>query len=346
MVKNGFAARLRPGRRDATGSEKRQATAAKAAVFLASAAATAILPRALTVEVLLRYRLLALAAALLLIGCQSGSAPTARLAGERASAALPYAGRAASQDPRYAAIVVAAGSGDVLYAVNADQPRYPASLAKMMTLYILFEEIEAGRLRTNSELSVSPQAARQPASRLGLRAGSSIEVKDAILAIAVRSANDVAVVVAENISGSESAFAARMTRTARSLGLRSTTFRNASGLPDPAQRTTARDMATLARALQTRFPGFYRAFSTRTFTYAGRRHESTNDLLGDVPGMDGIKTGYTRASGYSLATSVNRGGRRIVLIVMGEPTHAARSAHVAALVEEYIPSRSGLLAWW
>jgi D-alanyl-D-alanine carboxypeptidase len=294
----------------------------------------------------LRYRVLALAAALLLVSCQSGPDPTPRLAGERASAALPYAGRAVSQDPRYAAIVVEAGSGDVLYAVNADQLRYPASLAKMMTLYILFEEIETGRLRTNSELSVSPNAARQPASKLGLRAGSSIRVEDAILAIAVRSANDVAVVVAENISGSEAAFAARMTRTGQSLGLRSTTFRNASGLPDPAQRTTARDMAALARALQTRFPRFYRAFSTRNFTYAGRNYESTNDLLGDIPGMDGIKTGYTRASGYSLATSVNRGGRRIILIVMGEPTHAARSAHVAALVGEHFPSRSGLLAWW
>jgi len=291
----------------------------------------------------LRFRVLAsLLAALFLAAC--GHDPTPRLADERASSPLSYASATAQQDPRFAAIIVNAESGDVLYSANADERRYPASLAKMMTLYILFEEIEAGRLRSGSELSVSQNAAAQPATKLGLRAGTSIRVSDAILALAVRSANDVAVVVAENISGSEAAFADRMTRTGRSLGLYSTTFRNASGLPDPAQITTARDMSRLARALQTRFPSYYRAFGTRTFTYAGREHRSTNDLLGEIDGMDGIKTGYTRASGYNLATSVNRRGRRIIIVVMGEPSSAARSAHVAALVDEYMP-RFGLLAF-
>ena len=251
------------------------------------------------------------------------------------------------QDPRYAAIVMEADSGDVLYSVSADATRYPASLAKMMTLYILFQEIEAGRLSLDSELFVSANAAAQPPSKLGVRAGSTIRVEDAIYATAVRSANDVAVVIAENIAGSEPGFAALMTRTARGLGMNSTTYRNASGLPDPGMITTARDVARLARALQTDFPRYYRIFSTRTFTYDGHTHKSTNDMLGEVPGMDGIKTGYTRASGFNLATSVSRDGKRIIVVVMGEPSGAARRADVTALVEEHFPSRSGsLLAWF
>jgi D-alanyl-D-alanine carboxypeptidase len=215
----------------------------------------------------------------------------------------------------------------------------------MMTLYILFEEIDSGRLGLGSGLVVSPKAASQPPSKLGLKAGSTIRVADAIPAIAVKSGNDVALVVAENISGSESAFAQRMTRTARALGMHNTVFRNASGLPDPAQITTARDMAILARALQQRFPSRYAVFSQRTFTYRGHTYQSTNKLLGKLPGLDGLKTGYIRASGYNLAASVRRDGRRIIVIVFGGPSGAARDAQVTALAEEYLPERRSWLAF-
>ena len=269
---------------------------------------------------------------LLLAGCGATT-------GTRGDGALSFAAAETSRDPRFAAIVVEAG-GRVLYAENADAIRHPASLAKMMTLYILFEELEAGRLTLDTALPVSREAASRPPSKLGVKAGSTIRVRDAIDAIAVRSANDVAVVVAEAIEGSEFAFAFRMTRTARFLGMGRTVFRNATGLPDPQMVTTAREMATLARALQTRFPERYRVFSQKSFSYGGRTYRSTNDLLGEVPGMDGIKTGYIRASGYNLATSVRRGGKRIVIVVMGGRSPADRSANVVALVEEFLPNRS------
>lgn len=288
-------------------------------------------------------RILALSASLILAACQSGPDPRPSFS-QRSAASLAYADALTTSDPRFAAIVIDAESGVVLHSENADALRYPASLTKMMTLYILFEELENGRLRAGTPLVVSAEAARQPPAKLGLKPGSKITAEDAILALAVKSANDVATVVAENISGSEAAFANRMTRTARALGMGSTIFRNASGLPDAAQVTTARDMATLARALQTRFPGRYRVFSTRSFTYAGRAHRSTNELLGAVPGMDGIKTGYIRASGYNLATSVQRGGRRIIVVVMGGKSRSARDMEVRALIGEYMPSRSGLLS--
>lgn len=259
--------------------------------------------------------------------------------------ALAVAEAQAQGDPRYAGIVVDAGSGEVLYAENADAARHPASLAKLMTLYLLFEELQAGRLTMASELPVSAHAARQPASKLGLKAGESISVREAVLALCVRSANDVAVVVAEAIAGSEPAFARRMTEKGGALGLRATRFRNASGLPDPAQVTTARDMAVLARALQISFPERYGFFSTRSFTYAGRRLESTNQLLGEIAGVDGMKTGYIRASGYNLVASARRGGRRIIVVVMGEKSGAARDGHVAALIDEHLPRRGVLAAF-
>ncbi|HWT30359.1 MAG TPA: D-alanyl-D-alanine carboxypeptidase family protein [Propylenella sp.] len=287
---------------------------------------------------LARYVLLG--AVVLVAGCQSApDRPSGAQAGQS------YASTATTEDPRYAAIVVEAESGKVLHAVNADQLRYPASLSKMMTLYVLFEEMESGRLGPNSPLHVSARAAGQPPSKLGLKAGSIISVADAIPGIAVKSGNDVAAVVAENISGSEAAFAERMTRTAHRIGMQNTIFRNASGLPDPAQMTTARDMAILVRALQQRFPRFYPVFSQRTFAYQGRTYPSTNKLLGKVSGLDGVKTGYIRASGYNLATSVRRSGERLVLVVFGGPTGAARDAHVTALVDEYLPERRSWLAF-
>lgn len=283
----------------------------------------------------MRLRFSFVAAALFLAACQSGPSGYAGVQ----SAPLAYR-EAGPRDPRFAAIVVDAASGKILHAENADAQRYPASLVKMMTLYLLFSVVDSGRLGLNSELVVSAQAARQPPSKLGLKAGSSIRVADAIAALCVKSANDVAAVVAENLAGSEAGFAAEMTRTARSLGMRSTIFRNASGLPDPSQTTTARDMAVLARALQTRFPRQYANFSRQSFSWEGKVYENTNKLLGEVPGMDGIKTGYTNASGFNLATSVRRGGSRIIVVVMGEKSSASRNAEVSALVSAYMTERT------
>jgi D-alanyl-D-alanine carboxypeptidase len=288
----------------------------------------------------LLVRILCLLAAVLVGGCQSAS--------DRPSLSSatppPYEAIAWGGDARYASLVIDAESGETLHAINADAQRYPASLTKMMTLYILFEELERGRFSLTSPLIVSTNAARQPPSKLGVRAGSTISVEDAILGLAVKSGNDVAVAVAENVSGSEAAFVGRMNSTASALGMRRTTFRNPNGLPDPAQTTTARDMAVLARALQTHFASRYPVFSTQAFAYAGKRYESTNELLGEVPGVDGIKTGYTRASGFCLAASVRRDGRRLIVIVMGAPSNAARNAHVTALIDEYLPERRGLAA--
>ncbi len=255
---------------------------------------------------------------------------------------LTLAGLAApaAANEKYAAIVYDANSGKALFARHADARRYPASLTKIMTLYILFEELEAKRLTLTSPLRVSANAAKQAPSKLGLKAGSTIKVEDAILALTTKSANDAAVVVAENVSGSVSEFAVRMTRTARALGMKSTTFRNPHGLPDSAQVTTARDMVLLGRAVQDRFPSYYKYFSTRSFSYGGARYRNHNRLLGAVAGVDGIKTGYTRASGYNLVTSVRRDGRHIVAVVMGGRTGASRNAHMRDLIAEHLPKAS------
>lgn len=244
---------------------------------------------------------------------------------------------------KYAAIVVDANNGRVLYEDNARQPRYPASLTKMMTLYMLFESLDSGRLTPATTIPVSAYAAARPPSKLGFKNGESIDVRSAILALCVRSANDVASAVAEHLGGSEERFAAMMTAKARSLGMHSTTFRNASGLPDPEQQTTAHDMAILAMALRKRFPHHYHYFSNREFAYAGKVIRGHNDLLGRVAGVDGLKTGYIRASGFNVATSVGRGGRRIVAIVMGGKSAAIRNEHMEQLIEAYMPraSRAG-----
>lgn len=246
----------------------------------------------------------------------------------------------AEANPKYSGIVVDAKSGETLYSYKADTQRYPASLTKIMTLYILFEELEAGRLSLNSPLKVSASAAAKAPSKLGLRPGSTIAAKDAILALVTKSANDIAATVAENISGSESAFARRMTETAHRIGMPNTTFRNASGLPHPGQVTTARDMAQLGRVIQERFPKYYRYFGTRSFTYRGRTYGNHNRLLGRVKGVDGIKTGYIGASGFNLVTSVKRDGREVVAVVMGGRTGASRDAQMAKLIEAYLPKAS------
>lgn len=270
----------------------------------------------------------------------------ARLARAVAAAALIGGAALASASPgqagqnNYAAFVVDGKTGNVLFSRNADARRYPASLTKMMTLYLLFEDLEQGKVRLHTRLRVSANAAAQPPSKLGLRAGQTIEVEDAIKSLVTRSANDAAMVIAENLGGSEAAFARRMTATARALGMTRTTFRNPHGLPNSEQVTTARDMATLGRALQDRFPTYYRYFSTRTFTWQGRRIGNHNNLLGRVAGVDGIKTGYTRASGYNLVTSVHRDNRYLVGVVMGGNTARSRDAHMVELVSTYLPRAS------
>ncbi|WP_428524856.1 SPOR domain-containing protein [Roseibium sp.] len=246
----------------------------------------------------------------------------------------------ASANPKYAGIVVDAKTGKTLYAANADAYRFPASLTKIMTTYIIFEELEAGRLSMSSRLKVSKNAAAEVPSKLGLKPGSTISVKDAIGSLVTKSANDVATTVAENIAGSESAFARRMTRTARQLGMSKTTFRNAHGLPNSKQRTTARDMATLGRAIQERFPEYYKLFNTRVYKYKGRPLRNHNRLLGTVRGVDGIKTGYIRASGFNLVTSVKRDNRHIVAVVMGGRTGARRNAHMTDLIGRYLHKAS------
>src|SRR6478735_10413571 len=206
--------------------------------------------------------------------------------------------------PPYAAMVVDVKSGRTLHAANEDAPRIPASLTKVMTLYLLFEQLERGRFNMNSELTVSSYAARQAPSKIGFAPGETIEVRDAIMALITKSANDVAMAVAENVGGSEDEFARMMTARARSLGMSRTSFYNPHGLPhNPPNLTTARDLTILARAIQERFPRYYPMFSTRVFNYAGGAYRNHNKLLGRVEGVDGIKTGYTNASGFNLMTS-------------------------------------------
>lgn len=243
--------------------------------------------------------------------------------------------RAGGYNPPYAAMVVDAKTGRTLYAQNEDAIRHPASVTKVMTLYLLFEQLERGRLRLDSELRISAHAARQAPSKLGLDPGETIEVDDAIKAVVTKSANDIAAAIAENIAGSETAFAEQMTRKARQLGMSRTVYVNASGLPDTRQVTTARDLIALGRAIQDRFPKYYAYFSTNAFAYGGAVHRNHNRLLGRVEGMDGIKTGYTRMSGFNLLTSVRTDNRHIVAVVLGGRSAASRDRQMADLIDTY-----------
>lgn len=236
-------------------------------------------------------------------------------------------------DDRYAAFVMDARTNEVLLNDQADEIRFPASLTKMMTLYMLFEALERGDLTLQTRMTASRTAARMPASRLGLRRGDTLTVEQAIRALAIQSANDVAVMVAEHLGGTEARFSSQMTARARELGMTNTRFVNASGWPDPRMRATARDMATLGQALWRDFPEYYHYFEETEFTYGRREIRGHNRLLGSIEGVDGIKTGYTRASGYNLVTSADRGGRRVIVVVMGGATAAARDAQVAHLLE-------------
>ena len=240
----------------------------------------------------------------------------------------------------YADIVVDANSGTVLHSTNPDAQRHPASLTKIMTLYLLFEQLEAGKLKLDSPLQVSKEAAGQMPTKLGLKPGSTLAVEDAIKGMVTRSANDAAVVVAEAIAGDEDAFAKLMTRKAQALGMSRTIYKNASGLPDSGQITTARDQSTLGRAVQERFPRYYKYFSIRTFVFRGQSIGNHNHLLGRVEGVDGIKTGYVNASGFNLVTSVHRGNRYLVAVVMGGSSAGSRDAKMRDLISDKIAQAS------
>ncbi|MGE0628252.1 MAG: serine hydrolase [Hyphomicrobiaceae bacterium] len=239
---------------------------------------------------------------------------------------------AAAAADRYAAIVIDANTGAILHEQDADELRYPASLTKMMTLYLVFEGLSRGSLKPTTPIRMTADAAAAPPSKLGLDAGEAIPLMDAVKVLITKSANDVAAAIADHVAGSEEKFAAMMTAKARRFGMSRTTFRNASGLPNPEQTTTARDMAILVLRLQDDFPQYYRLFSTRYASFGGRRFRNHNNLLFKFHGTDGVKTGYTRASGFNLAASVRRGRRAVVGVVFGGKTAARRDDAMRLLI--------------
>lgn len=247
---------------------------------------------------------------------------------------------ASSLAARQAAIVVDAKTGKVLYSADANGRRYPASLTKMMTLYLTFEALAKGKISRNTPVVFSAKASAEAPTKLGVKPGGSVTVDTAILSIVTKSANDSATALGEMIGGNETNFARMMTAKARQLGMNGTVFRNANGLPDPGQFTTARDMATLGIALREHFPQYYGYFSQRSFLYGRQRINGHNRLLGRIKGVDGIKTGYTRASGFNLVSSVSDGNRRLVAVVMGGTSGGSRDNQMAALINTYMPRAS------
>jgi D-alanyl-D-alanine carboxypeptidase len=255
----------------------------------------------------------------------------------RRRAAVSHGG---GYEPPYASIVVDTNTGRVLQETNPDALRHPASLTKIMTLYLLFERLEAGKIKLGTVMTTSAHAASQSPTKLGLRPGSGIKVEDAIRGLVTRSANDAAVVIAEALGGDEDDFAVMMTKKAHALGMSRTVYRNASGLPNDEQVTTARDQATLGRAIQERFPRYYTYFSTPSFSFNGATISNHNRLIGRLEGVDGIKTGYTNASGFNLVTAMHRNGRNIVGVVLGGRSAGARDARMRDLVTEKIAEAS------
>jgi D-alanyl-D-alanine carboxypeptidase len=263
-------------------------------------------------------------AGLLLASCQTSEVLDARTAVQTA------------QPVRYASVVIDMSSGKELYGYSQNEVRYPASLTKMMTLYLVFEALQSGRIDKTTLIPISYNAASQAPSKIGLKPGETIDVDTAIRAITVKSANDIAVALAEYLGGSEDAFAAQMTAKARAIGMSRTTFRNASGLHDPSQVTTAEDMARLGVALRKRFPQHFGYFGLKQVTIAGRTITGHNKALDMIAGANGIKTGYTRASGFNLVTSVERGDKQMIAVILGEDSARARDARMAALVMAYM----------
>jgi D-alanyl-D-alanine carboxypeptidase len=290
----------------------------------------------------LRYGALSLAAVTAALVITSSAAD----AGRHRWVRVHYVQRAAhvhhaeEYSPPTASIIVDGNTGQVLEASNPDAQRHPASLTKIMTLYLLFERLDAGKIRLDAPLKVSQHAADQDPTKLDLKPGSTIPVEDAIKGVVTRSANDAAVTIAENLGGSEEDFAKLMTQKAHALGMSRTTYVNASGLPDDDQITTARDQALLGRAIQDRFPRYYKYFSLPTFVYHGVAIRNHDHLLGSVEGVDGIKTGFTRASGFNLVTSVHRDGRYVVGVVLGGRSASERDAHMRELISEHFKEAS------
>jgi D-alanyl-D-alanine carboxypeptidase len=241
---------------------------------------------------------------------------------------------------RHAVLVIDANTGRVLYERSADQERYPASLVKLMTLYMIFELIETGKLTYQTKIRFSAKAAGARPSKLDVEPGTEIALIDAIKALITKSANDVAIALAEHVAGSETRFAQMMTRKARQLGMKSTAFRNASGLPEDDQVTTARDMVTLALRLQDDFPKHYPLFATRTFNWSGDTFKNHNTLLFNYKGTDGMKTGYIRASGFNVVASVRRGKKHLIAAYFGGNTSALRNAAVRTHLDAAFPKAS------
>lgn len=244
-----------------------------------------------------------------------------------------FLGNPAQANNRHASIVVDADTGAVLHESHADASRYPASLTKMMTLYMLFEALGQRKITLDTQMHVSSHAASMPATNINLQAGDMLSVRNAIPALIVRSANDVAAVVAEALGNTEANFGRMMTDKARKLGMHSTIFRNASGLPNNEQKTTARDLVTLSTRLMKDFPQHYHYFSTQSFSYKGTTYNSHNRMVRNTDGVDGLKTGFIRASGFNVATSAKRGNRRVIAVVMGGSTAAARDQQMAQLLD-------------
>ena len=240
-----------------------------------------------------------------------------------------------SAHAKYASFIINENTKRIYHNANADTRNYPASLTKIMTLYLVFDALKSKKISMNSKFKVSKRATRQPPSKLNLSAGSNITVKNAILALVTKSANDVATVIAENLGKSERNFARLMTRKAKKLGMTRTTFRNASGLPNRGQLSTARDMATLGIAIRKNHPNFFKLFKTKSFIYKGIKYTNHNNLLGSYSGTDGIKTGYTNASGFNLVASVERNGQRIIGVVFGGKKARSRDKHMVTLLNKY-----------
>ena len=242
---------------------------------------------------------------------------------------------ASSAKAKYASFIINENTKRIYHNTNADTRNYPASLTKIMTLYMIFDSLKNKKISMNTKFKISKRAARQPPSKLNLSAGSSITVRNAILALITKSANDVATVVAENLGKSERNFAKLMTKKARKLGMSRTTFKNASGLPNRGQLSTARDMAVLGMAIRKNHPNFFKLFKTKSFVYKGVKYTNHNNLLSNYSGTDGIKTGYTNASGFNLVASVERNGQRIIGVVFGGKKARSRDKHMISLLNKY-----------
>ncbi len=247
-------------------------------------------------------------------------------------ATTPASALSLYEQPKYAAFLADADTGEILYSRQADMARFPASITKVMTLYLVFERLAAGTLHLDDKVVMSRHAASQPPSKLGLKPGESLTVDQAIRSLATKSANDVAVALAEKVSGSEEKFAELMTARARKLGMMNTMFVNANGLPDSRQVTTARDIYLLSQATIRNFPQYYSYYQQQEFLFGNKVLPNHNGLLRTMPGVDGIKTGYTRAAGFTLAASAVRSGKRLIAVVLGGPSRLARDNNVESLL--------------